>query len=437
VNDELFELYLANRLTPEDLARLKQVLAGDAQARTRFVQVLQEWQIFSEAARQITTGSTCSFEDELAQRAQVSADGWRRRRPAAPRPRRPIVRRVATVFAPLAALAACLAVVVMLAQPSARNEPFAVISAANAGVSLRRGELSVPVVLGTQLLPGDAVTVPAGVQAEIRYADDTRVAMAPRTTLVLAAAGNEAGAQGKRMTIAAGQVTASVSKQPPGQPMVFVTPTAQAVVLGTRLTLVVSPASTRLEVETGRVGLVRRSDRSRVEVATGQFAIAADGNELASRPLPRATVPAVADRRPNGLKAEYFDGPAFERLLFSRTEAGINADLGLETPAFDTHPANFTVRWTGQVEALHSETYLFTLRADSGVRLYVGERLLIDAWGDRHPKEHAVSVAMEAGKRYPLRVEYIQPSSGMLISLSWASLSQPQEIVPIESLTQP
>ena len=439
MNDELFELYLANRLSPEDTTRLKQVLASDALARTRFVQVLQEWQIFSEAARQITTGSSCSIEDELAQRALVTADGWRRRRPSAPRTSRPaIVRRVAAVFAPLAALAACLVVAVMFMPSVMKAEPLATISAAKPGITLRRGDISLPVAVGTQLQPGDALAVPIGVQAEIRYADDTRVTVEPQTALVLGTSGAEPGAQGKRVTISSGQVTASVAKQPPGQPMVFSTPTAQAVVLGTRLTLVVSSLSTRLEVEQGRVGFVRKSDRSTVEVATGQFAVAAEGTVLASRSLPRVAAPVVAERRPtNGLKAEYFDGPVFERILFTRVESGINADLGLETPGFDTHPANFTVRWTGQVEVLHSETYLFTLRADSGVRLYVGDRLLIDAWGDRHPKEHAASVAMELGKRYPLRVEYNQPNSGMLISLSWASLSQPQQIVPVESLTQP
>ena len=39
------------------------------------------------------------------------------------------------------------------------------------------------------------------------------------------------------------------------------------------------------------------------------------------------------------------------------------------------------------------------------------------------------------GKRYALRLEYVQPNSGKLISLSWSSTSQTLEVIPAGRLT--
>jgi len=220
-----------------------------------------------------------------------------------------------------------------------------------------------------------------------------------------------------------------------GHPMQFLTPGAQATVLGTKLTLEVAALSTRLEVEHGLVGLSRRNDRAMVKVAGGQFATVADGVELASRPLTsEQTGPADADRHP-GIKAEYFADTGLTKLMFTRTDPTVSYDPGLEAPPLDISPSHFSVRWSGLLLPRFSETYVLHLHCDSGVRLTVDGKVLIEDVSASVVSDHQVNLACEAGKRYPLRIEYIQPKSGMMIKFLWESVHQPLELVPAERLS--
>lgn len=91
---------------------------------------------------------------------------------------------------------------------------------------------------------------------------------------------------GKQISLDLGTIAAQVSRQAPGQPLVFVTPHAEARVLGTKLTLTAGAAETRLEVREGRVRFMRLSDKSFVEVAAGQFAVASDAAKPVARKIP-------------------------------------------------------------------------------------------------------------------------------------------------------
>ncbi|RPH41064.1 MAG: hypothetical protein EHM91_10450, partial [Planctomycetota bacterium] len=106
----------------------------------------------------------------------------------------------------------------------------------------------------------------------------------------------------KRIVLDAGTATAQVTRQQPGRPLLFITPHAEARVLGTKLTLTVGPSETRLEVREGRVKLTRLSDNASVEVTAGQFAIASD----AVRP----TAKKIAAPNPRVPLAEDFDTDA-------------------------------------------------------------------------------------------------------------------------------
>lgn len=124
----------------------------------------------------------------------------------------------------------------------------------------------------------------SGSGAALKLLDGTRIELGEDTTLREIAL-----KAGKRVIVARGALTAHVTPQPRGEPMVFETPHAEATVLGTTLRLEVEPGekgSTRLTVTEGRVRL-RGPDGRTVDVASGHFAVAAAGLDLASRPLPK------------------------------------------------------------------------------------------------------------------------------------------------------
>jgi hypothetical protein len=139
-----------------------------------------------------------------------------------------------------------------------------------------------PLAAGHVLVAGEGIeTSGKGAQAVLEYADGTRVVLGADTGLARL---EHRG--GKRVVLTQGVLAAEVAKQPADEPMVFATPNAEARVLGTRLTIVVTPASTRLEVREGRVRLVRSSDGASVEVGPDHFAVAAKGTALVSKAIP-------------------------------------------------------------------------------------------------------------------------------------------------------
>jgi hypothetical protein len=87
------------------------------------------------------------------------------------------------------------------------------------------------------------------------------------------------------------------------------------------------------------------------------------------------------------------------------------------------------------VEAQHSESYTFYVRADDGVRLWVGELLLVDEWHDQAPTEYYNNIPLTAGRRYQIQMDYYQNRGGAVAQLSWSSLSVPKQIIPRSQLS--
>src|SRR6185436_1575373 len=95
---------------------------------------------------------------------------------------------------------------------------------------------------------------------------------------------------GKRVSLKQGVLAAQVARQPAGEPMIFTTASAEARVLGTRLTLSVTPGSTRLEVREGKVRITRRDDGASVEVGADHFVTCGKGISLAPKPVTTARI---------------------------------------------------------------------------------------------------------------------------------------------------
>jgi uncharacterized protein (DUF1800 family) len=94
----------------------------------------------------------------------------------------------------------------------------------------------------------------------------------------------------------------------------------------------------------------------------------------------------------------------------------------------------YTVRWTGQVQPQFSETYFFDVRSDDGCRLWVNDQLLISKWQAQGATDWTNAIALQAGVRYDLRLDYLQDGGSAQAHLSWYSASQPEEIIPNDCL---
>ncbi len=131
-----------------------------------------------------------------------------------------------------------------------------------------------------------------------------------------------------------------------------------------------------------------------------------------------------------GLTGEYFNNRDFTGTRVTRVDAQINFNWGRGSPMSQIAPDTFSVRWTGQVEARFTETYTFTTRTDDGVRLWVNNRLIVDSWRNQSATNRSGTIALVAGQRYDLRMEYYENSGSAVAQLYWSSPSQPHEIIP-------
>lgn len=136
----------------------------------------------------------------------------------------------------------------------------------------------------------------------------------------------------------------------------------------------------------------------------------------------------------NGLLGAYFDDVTLADLVVERTDPTVNFDYGSGSPDSQIASDTFSARWTGKVEARFTETFTFRTTSDDGVRLWVNGQLIIDDWNDHPAMDRSGSIALVAGQKYSIVLEYYENSGDAEIALAWSSPSQPLEIIPKSQL---
>jgi glucose/arabinose dehydrogenase len=138
----------------------------------------------------------------------------------------------------------------------------------------------------------------------------------------------------------------------------------------------------------------------------------------------------------SGLTANYFNQYAgfTSTPVLSRIDNNVNFDWALNAPASSVNPDNFSVRWTGQVLAQFSENYAFFTTSDDGVRLWVNNTLLIDKWVHQGGVEWNGTIALTAGQKYDIKLEYFEGGGNANCKLFWSSNNTPKQIIPSQQL---
>ena len=134
-----------------------------------------------------------------------------------------------------------------------------------------------------------------------------------------------------------------------------------------------------------------------------------------------------------GLQGEFWTNQeqTFDGLpTLSRIDPLVDFQWGTAAPATGISSDRFTARWSGAVQAAFSETYTFSVRSDDGVRLRIGDTVVIDKWATQTPTTWTGSIALTAGQQVPLVLEYFEGTGSAEISLRWSSPSTPLEVIP-------
>ena len=177
-----------------------------------------------------------------------------------------------------------------------------------------------------------------------------------------------------------------------------------------------------------------------IDSATNTDGLGFDSSEaITADTRPKLSVTYAQDTSPppgagTGLLGEYFSGMAFETSVLSRTDATVNFNWASGTPASGIGADNFSVRWSGQVQPLFSQTYTFFVRSDDGARLWVNGQQIINNWTDHAATENSGTITLTAGQKYAVKLEFYEKGGQAVSQLSWSSPGQAKQIIPATQL---
>jgi hypothetical protein len=135
-----------------------------------------------------------------------------------------------------------------------------------------------------------------------------------------------------------------------------------------------------------------------------------------------------------GLLGQYFSDQTLSNLQLTRIDPAINFNWSTQAPAAGMATTNYSVRWSGQLEALYSEATMIYTKSDDGVRLWIDGKLVIDSWTDHPLKEDATKVNLLAGQKYSIQLEYHQNTGSAVAQLFWLSPSMNWSVIPTSQL---
>jgi len=160
----------------------------------------------------------------------------------------------------------------------------------------------------------------------------------------------------------------------------------------------------------------------------------AGGVPLATSSTP--TCSAVAGTG-TGLSGDYFSGTTLTTKVLTRADANVDFQWGTAAPAAGVPADNFSVRWTGQVSPRYSGSTTFFTSSDDGVRLWVNGQQLVNNWTNHGVTENSGSIALVAGQKYDVKLEYYAATGAATARLSWSSSCEPKAAIPSGQLYPP
>jgi len=139
-----------------------------------------------------------------------------------------------------------------------------------------------------------------------------------------------------------------------------------------------------------------------------------------------------------GLRGTYFDQMNLTGNTAVRIDGPVNFDWANGAPGVTGIGANnFSVRWQGFITPPVTGNYTFRTRSDDGVRLYINGNLVINNWTDHAATDNdSAAIALTAGQRYPVTMEFYENGGQAVAQLSWSGPSTGGfQFIPLSALS--
>lgn len=130
-----------------------------------------------------------------------------------------------------------------------------------------------------------------------------------------------------------------------------------------------------------------------------------------------------------GLRAEYFNNRELKgEPVLTRSDQQVNFEWGAMSPGTGVSEDNFSVRWTGKLQAPESGKYTIGVAGNGGMRLIIDGQTVIEELTNRRTRSINKEITLEAGRSYDLRLEYFENGNQYSAAkLNWAPPSGDQK----------
>jgi hypothetical protein len=106
-----------------------------------------------------------------------------------------------------------------------------------------------------------------------------------------------------------------------------------------------------------------------------------------------------------------------------RQDPALDFDWGYGSPDPVVNSDYFSARWTRYIDVTPG-TYRFTAEADDGMRVWVNNEMIIDAWREQPPTVYTAEIYLGPG-HHLVRVEYFERAQRAVARLSWQRVDVP------------
>jgi hypothetical protein len=135
-----------------------------------------------------------------------------------------------------------------------------------------------------------------------------------------------------------------------------------------------------------------------------------------------------------GLTGDYYSDPNAHNLASTRIDGTVNFTWS-GSPAPSVPSSNYSVRWTGQVQALTSETYTFFTDSTGLTSLWVNGQKLVNDTTSHALTEDKGTIALTAGQTYTLTLQTTAAVTGATTEkLLWRTPTIAKQVIPSTQL---
>jgi len=141
--------------------------------------------------------------------------------------------------------------------------------------------------------------------------------------------------------------------------------------------------------------------------------------------IPMKYISPDPDKASTGWKAEYYaNSLILGAPILTRIDTTTTPDWGLDSPAPGVPSDNFSIRYTGYLNAPTTGDFEIALTTDDKGKLYIDDKLVINNWDKyRSNRLFKTKMHLEKGKQYKIQIDYAEISDYARMSFQWKNLS--------------